>query len=210
MTAAWIRERQPWRAPRPRRRWRRQHRQRHSRAPVLDERDVVQHRVEHRPACTRQPAGRPQVAGDHVGVMRLPQAGQDPPARPHGDLLGPSELGHQGGHVAPPTSCCRRRARPPPSPSSGAAAPCGSGRGAPPGRSPASMPTISISALVAALSETASIRRSRSARVSAVAGSHALDEAPPPGAGASPARSRRPRRSRRARPRTRAPPRSAP
>ena len=82
--------------------------------------------VEHALLARDNAPGRRQVAGDHVGVVRLPQAVQHPPARPDRDLLGASELGHQRGHVARATSCCRRRARPPPRPSSGAAAPCGS------------------------------------------------------------------------------------
>src|SRR6185312_12559258 len=54
----------------------------------------------------------------------------------------------------------------------------------------ASMPTTSITAFVAALSEIASISRSSSARVSAVSGCMLSSRPPPPGTGASPARMR--------------------
>ena len=116
------------------------------------------------------------MAGDDVGVVRLAEAVQHAPARPKRDLGGAAERGHQRRHVARARRVVlaalgrlhvHHRA-----PHDGA----GRGRGASARAFTRSRPTTSMSALVAALSETASIRMSRSASVSAVPRIEALEQ----------------------------------
>ena len=171
--------------PLGRARWRRQHRQRHpaSARPRRARRRAAPCRAN--PVCTRQPGpartggGRSRRCGG-TGPGRAAPAGTPArgicSARPSSAIsaaMSPADVVLSSPRSAASTSIILRR----------------STVRIRPRRAARSftrvMPTISISALVAALSETASIRMSRSASVSAVARSRLSRRPPPPGAGVS-------------------------